>query len=101
MLLSNKLNKIKLNTAQKQNYTLKHKIDPVPTGFYNKPDFVKPDEKKYNSNLPYPMKIAEVVETGYFRNSHLVTVAVYPCRYFPVIDELDYFETVELTLNYK
>jgi len=96
---------IKVNSTKAQKYKLKHKVEPlqepIPIGFYDKPDFVKPDKKKYNSAKPYPVQLAEIVETGFFRGNHLVTVAVFPCQYYPKKDELDYYKMVDFTLNYK
>lgn len=96
---------IKVNSTKSQKYKLKHKVEPlqepIPIGFYDKPEFVKPDKKKYNSSTPYPAQLAEIVETGFFRGNHLVTVAVFPCQYYPKKDELDYYEVIDFTLNYK
>lgn len=96
---------IKVNSTKSQKYKLKHKVEPlqepIPIGFYDAPDFVKPDKKKYNSSTPYPAQLAEIVETGFFRGNHLVTVAVYPCQYYPKKDELDYYDVVDFTLNYN
>jgi hypothetical protein len=96
---------IRINSTKPQKSKLKYKVEPlqepIPIGFYDKPDFVKPDKKKYNSNTPYPSQLAEIVETGFFRGNHLVTIAVFPCQYYPKKDELEYYETVDFTLNYK
>src|SRR3972149_4472045 len=94
-----------VNITEKQKHELKYKVEPlqkpVPIGFSNKPDFVKPYKKIYNSNEPYPLKLAEIVETGYFRGNHLITIAVFPCQYFRKKDELDFFETIDFTVHYR
>jgi len=63
------LNVVVINTKGHK-HKLKHKVEPlqeqIPTGFYEKPDFVKPDRKKYNSIAPYPSQLAKIVETGFF-----------------------------------
>lgn len=96
---------IKINSTKPQKQKLKHMVEPlqepIPIGFYDKPDFVKPDKKKYNSDAVYPAQLAEIVETGFFRGNHLVTVAVFPCQYYPKKNELVYYETVDIILNYK
>lgn len=94
-----------VNNAKKQKHKLTYKVEPlqhqIPIGFYDKPDFVKPDERKYNSTASYPSQLVRIVETGYFKGNHLVTLAVFPCQYYPKKDELEYCETIDFTLNYK
>lgn len=94
-----------VNNVRKQNYKLTYKVEPlqqpIPIGFYDKPGFVKPDERKYNSNAPYPSQLVRIVESGYFKGNHLVTLAVFPCQYYPKKDELEHCETIDFTLNYK
>jgi hypothetical protein len=43
--------------------------------------FVGPNMEVYSSSDPYPTKLAEVVEEGYWGRNHLVTLAVVPLRY--------------------
>lgn len=96
---------IEVKATKMQKHKLRYKVEPlqepIPIGFYPKPDFVRPVEKKYDSYTPYPSKLAEIVEKGNFKGDHLVTIAVYPCQYFPKLNELDVIETVDFTLNYK
>lgn len=44
--------------------------------------FVGPNMKVYSSSDPYPTKLVEVVEEGYWGSNHLVTLAVAPLRYY-------------------
>ena len=93
------------NAANVTEYKLENKIapvqPPVPTGFYDTPAFVKPDKKVYNSDKPYPATLAETVESGYFRGAHILTVAVYPCKYYPQSNKLYFYGTIDFTLTYK
>ena len=72
--------KVVINNPKTQKYDLQYKVEPlqkpVPIGFYDAYDFVKPDKKKYNSNAPYPAEPAKITETGYFKGNQLVTITV-------------------------
>lgn len=96
---------VKINSTKPQKQKIKYRVEPlqepIPIGFYDAPDFVKPDEKKYNSNAPYPAQLAEIIGTGFFRGNHIVTIAVFPCQYYPKKDELVYYETIDFTLDYN
>lgn len=79
--------KVVINNPKTQKYELQYKVEPaqepVPIGFNDAPGFVNPDKEKYNSNAPYPAEPANIAETGYFKGTQLVTIVVFPCRYYP------------------
>lgn len=69
------------------------KIDDPP------PEFVPPDSEAYSSNLPYPGKLAEVVQTAYLSGYHLVTVRLYPVQYTPVARKLTFYTKIVFTVH--
>jgi hypothetical protein len=46
-------------------------------------DFVEPNSIIYNSDQPYPNKIVESFDGGYFQGHKVVKIKVYPFQYFP------------------
>jgi len=52
------------------------------------PPWVPPDSAIYNSKLPYPAAPVGVQECGYFDGASVVTVAVRPLMYVPVLREV-------------
>lgn len=94
-----------IDSIDKQMYKLKYKVEPlqepVPIGNHDTPWFVSPDKNRYNSNVSYPTQIIRIIETGLFKGNYLVTIAVFPCQYHPKKNELEYYEKICFTLNFK
>jgi hypothetical protein len=98
-----KVTTIAVNSSLKQQLYLDYKImpaqKPIPIGSGNDSvNFI--DASKYSLISVYPETLAEVVGNNYFRGAHLITVAVYPCQYYPEEDKLKCYEWVDITLNY-
>lgn len=86
---------------------LTEKVYPVqedtPTMLYqNKKLFDKPMAEVYDKENPYPGKIAEVINHGYFdANNHIVTIAVYPFQYYPALDKIVFVEKLKFKMKLK
>lgn len=74
---------------------------PIPTSIHFKGnEFVEPDPDIYNSDKPWPENIIRVVNDGYFDGTnHIVTLEIYPMRYNPVSDYLEFYSEIEFVLN--
>jgi|GEM_PF-1140524 len=71
------------------------KLDDPP------PAFVPPDSEAYNSHLPYPGKLAEVVQIAYLSGYHIVTVRLYPVQWTPAIKKLTFYSKIVFTVHTK
>lgn len=73
----------------------------IPTSIHFKGnEFVEPDPYIYNSDKPWPENIIKVVNDGYFDGTnHIVTLEIYPMRYNPVSDYLEFYSEIEFVLN--
>ncbi len=75
---------------------------PVPTLIGHAPaQWVDPDTSIYNSNKPYPGKLAEVVHQGYFDGNRIVTIAIYPLQWVPRSGLLSLYTRVRFNLNLR
>jgi hypothetical protein len=73
---------------------------PIPVGKYPQHEFVQPDPKVYSSNLPFPGKYAELVETTYMMGYQIVTVKVFPVEYIPSEKKINLLTYINFTINY-
>ena len=64
------------------------------------PPFVEPNSAVYNSSVPYPNKIVEIINDGYTHGYHVVTVAIYPVEYYPENREI-YLRNISFTITYN
>ena len=64
------------------------------------PPFVEPNLEVYNSNLPYPSNTVEIINDGYTHGYHVVTIAIYPVKYYPADREI-YLRDINFTINYN
>ncbi|MFZ2322343.1 MAG: C25 family cysteine peptidase [Ignavibacteriaceae bacterium] len=73
----------------------------IPTSIYPpKIEFVEPDSKIYDSDEPYPDKNAKIVHDGYFDGSnHIITVAVHPVQYKPLLNQLIFSSVISIRLE--
>ncbi|MBN1186132.1 MAG: hypothetical protein JXB49_27880 [Bacteroidales bacterium] len=95
-----------INNSVKQvvdlNYLVEPFQPPVPTSIhYEAPDFVPPDSQRYHSSLPYPVNIVEIAEQGHYRGNCIVTLAFYPCRYFPGTNKLEEYSLLDISLQFE
>ncbi|MBN2166755.1 MAG: hypothetical protein JW717_10800 [Marinilabiliaceae bacterium] len=92
-----------INKVQKQTKKLNYPIAPIqypePTRDGNNHEFVKPDTKKYNSNILYPLSCVQISGQNSFRGNRIVTLAIYPFQYFPSKNELEVISLVDFTLT--
>jgi hypothetical protein len=59
------------------------------------PPWVPPDSAVYNSKSPYPTAPIVIVESGFFDGASVVTVAVHPLMYIPVLREVHLASRIE------
>jgi len=71
------------------------KIDEPP------PAFVPPDSEAYSSYLPYPGKLAEVVQAAYLSGYRIVTVRLYPVQYTPAAKSITFYSKIIFTVHTK
>lgn len=76
---------------------------PIPMSLNYTPeeDFTPPDSERYSSSIPYPYEIVRIVHQDYFRGHHVVTVAVFPFRYYPSENRLEFITSLDITINYS
>lgn len=74
---------------------------PIPTSIYsNENEFAEPDPDIYNLDKLWPENIIRVVNDGYFDGTnHIVTLEIYPMRYNPVSDYLEFYPEMEFVFN--
>ena len=59
-----------------------------------------PNLQIYNSNEPFPDRIAKFIHSGYFDgNNHIVTLAVYPIQYLPNQNQLIFYSNINIILE--
>ena len=101
------VSEVVLNSLTKESLLLSNKIIPVQPAVpismnYSEQGFVKPDSSIYNSDKVYPTEIVKVVHQGYFDGTkRIVTLAVTPFQYYPKPDSLEFYTTIDFTLNLK
>ncbi len=97
---------ISVNLGARVAISLNHKIFPTqyptPTGLIDSVyHFVKPDPIVYNSPVPYPNKIVEVVSDGYFDgNNHIVTLKIIPFQYYPLQNQVELITGININLSF-
>ncbi len=73
---------------------------PIPTDTNPPPPWVDPDSETYNSDSPFPGKLAEQIRHGYFDGANrIVTIAIYPLQYVPLYGELTLYTSISFDLN--
>jgi hypothetical protein len=97
---------VTINKVQSRAKVLDHLIAPVqypePIGFEKQSKgFVPPDKERYNTEVPYPSTLVEIVEQEMFRGNRIVTLAIYPFQYYPAKNELSILSSVDFTLDYE
>ncbi|GAB4453745.1 MAG: hypothetical protein Fur0028_09230 [Bacteroidales bacterium] len=61
-----------------------------------------PNQSIYDSDLPYPQSVVEVVNSGYLDgNNHIITLQITPFQYFPKLDLLEELDSIEITLDFN
>ena len=74
---------------------------PISLNYTPEEDFTPPDSERYSSSIPYPYEIVRIVHQNYFRGHHVVTVAVFPFRYYPSENRLEFITSLDITINYS
>lgn len=74
---------------------------PISLNYTPEEDFIPPDSERYSSSIPYPYEIVRIVHQNYFRGHHVVTVAVFPFRYYPSENRLEFITNLDITINYS
>ncbi|MBI1937136.1 MAG: T9SS type A sorting domain-containing protein [Ignavibacteriales bacterium] len=98
---------IVVNVKNKETIKLTKKIYPsqpdIPTSLdFKENKFVKPDSKIYDSEKPFPEEIIKIKDDGYFDGTnHIVTLEIYPVRYYPKLDYVEFHDEIEFSLQMK
>jgi hypothetical protein len=79
------------------NYYLYPAQPQVPSD--STPPWVPPDSAIYNSKSPYPAAPIGIQECGYFDGASVVTVAVHPLMYIPVLREVYFVSRIEFDFH--
>jgi parallel beta-helix repeat protein len=97
---------ISVSVTQTERYELKYPVYPaqfpIPISInYRRREFEKPDKNIYSLDV-FPKNAAEYIEDGYFDGAnHIVTIAVYPVRYYSSGNYLELIKSMRITLNYS
>lgn len=100
-----KITDVNVSLGSAETLYMKNKImpgqEPLQTGIINeKRKFVQPDKTIYDSDKPYPEKLVQVVNEGYFDgNNHIVTLLIYPMQYYPKSGIIKKYSSVQYSLN--
>ena len=75
---------------------------PIPTSLdFEGTEFVTPDNSIYEKNEYYPVVQANIQRTEGLRGNRVVVIEVTPVIYNPVLEQLEYFETLDINLHLK
>ena len=55
----------------------------------------------YSSDQDYPAEVGRVTGSGTLRKYSYVSVSVCPFRYYPISNQLDYYDSIEVIVNYE
>lgn len=84
------------------NYPVLPGQKPVPTSDrFEGNEFVPASKEIYSLDKPYPTEPGRVVRTNYTRGNKVVVVEVSPVFYNPVKNQLDIYESMEISLQLK
>lgn len=72
-----------------------------PTDGSNSIDFTLPNSSIYNTNAYFPSNITKIAGEGYYQgDNHIVTVAIYPIQYNPILSTLKVNNEIYLNISY-
>jgi len=84
------------------NYSVLPVQKPIPTSInFKENEFVVPDKKIYSSDTGYPDKSARILRTNHIRGNNVVVIEVSPVSYNPVKNQIDVYESMEISLQTK
>jgi len=64
--------------------------------------FTKPDSAIYNSGASFPLQMVKLVNRGYFDgHNQIVTIAVIPFQYYPLMNKIDFFSSINIIVSLK
>ena len=64
-------------------------------------EYQENDTLLYNPDLPYPQKLASILNCGYLSGNHLITLTVYPLQYFAAGKRLVFHNDLRIKLIFK
>jgi len=97
---------ISVNIVGSEEITLTNKIFPSQypqqTGLNDSiKNFIVPDSVVYNSTTPWPNKMVEIANSGYFDgNNHIVTLKIIPFQYYPVLNKIELITGININLSF-
>ena len=74
---------------------------PRPLSLQEEMEFIPPDPLIYESSLPYPGKLVELVSTGSKAGYRIAGIFVYPLQYNPAQKELEFYSSITVRIRYK
>ncbi|MGD0711734.1 MAG: C25 family cysteine peptidase [Bacteroidales bacterium] len=98
---------ISFTTSSATSYNLTAKVfpmqKPIPVSANSTiQGFTKPDAAIYNSSAAWPSQMVTMVSNGYFDLiNRIVTIAITPFQYYPLLNKLDFYSSINITVNLK
>jgi hypothetical protein len=84
------------------NYPVMPVQKPIPTSVdFEGNEFVTPNKSIYSLDAGYPVKSARILRTNHIRGNSVVVVEVSPVLYNPVKNQLEVFESVDISIQTK
>jgi hypothetical protein len=84
------------------NYPVLPVQKPIPTSVnFEGNEFVVPDKNIYSLDAGYPVISARILRTNHIRGNSVVVVEVSPVTCNPVKNQLEVFESIEITIQTK
>lgn len=74
--------------------------EPIPTDYIKTVKFTEPNKSVYLSDTPYPNKLYDIESDEFYMGYHIVTLRIYPFEYIPKHKILNYYPTLEFSIEY-
>ena len=99
------INELKVNSVNRQKLEGNYYVYPIqplrPVSFKDSIyDFILPDPAVYNSFMPYPEKLADIISDDIYLGYRIITVRLYPVEYNPQAKEL-YVCDFDFSIDYS
>ena len=98
---------ISITTSSAISYNLTSKVfpvqKPIPISINSTVlGFINPDSIAYNSNTAWPVEMVKMIQNEYFDiKNRIITIAVTPFQYYPLMNKLDFYSSINITVNLK
>ena len=96
---------VSVNKLEEQTFQLNKDIQPaqapVPIGFGGNPEIISGNISVYSSDDPFPVEMAEILNTENFNGNKVVTIKISPFQYHPASNRLKFYSRLEVSLRYS